>query len=69
MKSKVMAAMTPGRASGSTIVPMVESRPRPHTQAASSSSRWICISEVESARTVSGMKRAMKASARIQIVP
>ena len=52
-----------------TIDPMVPSVPRPHNHAASSSSRWICISEVESALIVSGMKRAMKASARIQIVP
>ena len=59
----------PGRASGSTMVRMVPSSPLPQTQAASSSSLWICRNEVDSALTVSGMKRAMKASARIQIVP
>ena len=51
------------------MVLMVPSMPLPQTQAASSSSRWICRNEVDSAFTVSGMKRAMKASARIQIVP
>jgi hypothetical protein len=69
MNSRVIAATTPGRASGSTIVAMVLVRLRPHTQAASSSSRWICSSDVLSAFTVSGMNRATKASARIQIVP
>ena len=64
-----MAAITPGRASGSTIERMVASLPRPHSHEASSSSGWICISEVDSTLTVSGMNRAMKASARIQIVP
>lgn len=64
-----MAAITPGLASGSTTVRTVVSTPLPHTQAASSSSRWICRNEVDSAFTVSGMKRAMKASARIQMVP
>jgi hypothetical protein len=48
---------------------MVPSRPLPQTQAASSSSLWICRNDVESAFTVSGMKRATKASARIQMVP
>ena len=51
------------------MVRMVPSMPRPEIQAASSSSLWICRNEVESAFTVSGMKRATKASARIQIVP
>ena len=51
------------------MVRMVASVPLPQTQAASSSSRWICRNEVDSDLTVSGMKRAMKASARIQIVP
>jgi len=51
------------------MVLMVPSMPLPHTQAASSSSRWICRNEVDSALTVSGMNRAMNASARIQIVP
>ena len=69
MNSSVIAAMTPGRASGSTIVRMVPSRPLPQIQEASSSSLWICSIEVDSALMVSGMKRAMKASARIQIVP
>ena len=69
MNSSVIAAITPGRASGSTIVRMVPSSPLPQIQEASSSSRWICSSEVDSALMVSGMKRAMKASARIQIVP
>ena len=59
----------PGRASGTMIVPIVLSRPRPQIQAASSSSRWICMNEVDSALTVSGMKRATNASARIQMVP
>ena len=48
---------------------MVPTVPRPQIQAASSSSRWICISEVDSALTVSGMKRATKASASIHSVP
>ena len=69
MKSRVIAATTPGRASGRTMVRTVLSVSRPQIHAASSSSRWICISEVESAFTVSGRKRAMKASARIQMVP
>ena len=69
MNSSVIAAITPGRASGSTMVRMVPSRPLPQIQEASSSSRWICSIEVDSALMVSGMKRAMKASARIQIVP
>ena len=51
------------------MVRMVPSMPRPQIQAASSSSLWICRNEVDSAFTVSGMKRATKASARIQIVP
>ena len=59
----------PGRASGSMIVQIVPSRPRPQTQAASSSSLWICMNDVDSALTVSGMNRATKASARIQMVP
>src|SRR5712672_1821685 len=57
--SSVIEAITPGRASGSTMVLMVPSMPLPQTQAASSSSRWICRNEVDSALTVSGMKRAM----------
>lgn len=69
MNSRVIPATTPGRASGSTTVAMVERRPRPQIHAASSSSRWICISEVDNALTVSGMKRATKASARIHSVP
>ena len=69
MNSSVMAATTPGRASGSTTLAMVPSSPRPQIQAASSSSRWICISDVDSAFTVSGRKRATKASARIHSVP
>ena len=48
---------------------MVPKIPRPQIQAASSSSLWICRNEVDSAFTVSGMKRAMKARARIQSVP
>ena len=51
------------------MVPMVLSVPRPEIQAASSSSLWICRNEVDSAFTVSGMKRATNARARIQIVP
>ena len=51
------------------MVKIVLSMPRPLIQAASSSSLWICRNEVESAFTVSGMKRATNARARIQIVP
>ena len=67
--NSVIEAITPGRAKGSTMVRMVPSMPLPQTHAASSSSRWICRNDVDSALTVSGMKRAMKARARIQMVP
>ena len=48
---------------------LLDLMPLPQTQAASSNSRWICRNEVDNAFTVSGMKRATNASARIQIVP
>ena len=69
MNSRVMAATTPGRANGSTTLQMVLSVPRPQIQAASSNSRWICISDVDKAFTVSGMNRATNASAKIHNVP